>query len=132
MTQGEKAGLIGGTVGATIGGTCWLIVLGVVLRSPVYTLIPILWGLVCIVAVVKLYSINPKRKFLLMGTALLWIVLLNFILANILYDKIPDTLAGASTGKDQISLLKVNVFLGIVSLLGFFFLIRDIFETRGA
>lgn len=130
MKQSEKTGIIGGTIGATIGGTAWLIIGGISMKSPLCILVPILWGLICIIAVLKLYNINPKRKFLIVGASLLWLVVLNFALGNILYDKIPDTLAGMSTGKEQFSLVKLNIFLGLMSLLGFYFLIKDILEKK--
>ena len=130
--QGEKAGLIGGAIGTTIGGTSWLIILGISMKSILLATVPVLWGLVGVIAVIKFYDINPERKFLIIGAGILWIVVLNFILGNILYDKIPDTLAGMSTGKDQFSLLQINIFLGLISLLGFYFILRDIFETRNS
>lgn len=130
--QGEKLGLIGGTIGTAIGGTSWLIILGISLKSILLATVPVLWGLIGVIAVIKLYDINPERKFLIIGAGILWIIVLNFILGNILYDKIPDTLGGMSTGKDQLSLLHINIFLGLILLLGFWFILRDIFETRNS
>lgn len=38
--QGEKLGLIGGTIGTAIGGTSWLIVLGIFMKSILLTTVP--------------------------------------------------------------------------------------------
>ena len=130
MTQSQKTGVIGGTIGATIGFTAWLIIMGISIKSPLIILMPIIWGLICVVGVIKLYNINPSRKFAIVGIGLLWLVVLNFILGNILYDKIPDTLGSISTGKEQFSLVKINIFLGLMALLGFYFLIKDILEKK--
>lgn len=130
--EAEKIGLIGGAVGATVGGLSWLIILGIVLKSPLYTVLPILWGIVCIVAVVKLYAINPQRFCAIIGTAILWIMVLNIMLGNMLYESIPDTVGGMSTGKEQMSLLMINVFMALFLVPGFFLLVRDIVRKAEA
>lgn len=130
MAQSEKTGIIGGTIGATIGGIAWLVLLGIVIKSPFTIIIPIIWGLIGIIAVIKLYNGNPKRRFALVGLGLLWLVTLNFIFGNIMYDKIPDAFWGISTGKEQFSLVKLNILLGCLSLLGFYYLIKDIVERK--
>lgn len=130
MKQSEKTGVVGGTIGGTIGGTAWLIIGGISIKSSITISIPIIWGLICVVAVIKLYNISPKRKFAIIGLGLLWLVILNFILGNIIYDKLPDTLGGISAGKELFSLTRLNIFLGFASLFGFYFLIKDILEKK--
>lgn len=128
--RAEKIGILGGTLGGIVGGTLWLIILGIVIKSPLIIVMPIVCGAICFGGVLKLYQFNPARKFAILGLAFLWIIVLNFILANIVYHQIPDMIGGVSTGKGQFSLTNLNFFLGGMSIMGFGFVIRDLLETH--
>ena len=130
MNQSEKTAVIWGIIGATLGGTLWIIIMGISMKSVPAILLPIIWGVVCVIGALKLYDINPTRKFAVMGAGILWLIILNFVFINLIYDKIPSVLGGISTGKEQISLAKINVFLGLISILGFFFLVKDIVKKQ--
>ena len=126
MAKPERFTIIMAVTGAVVGGLCWLVIMGIALKSWTCILIPVFLGAFCLYGVIKLYSRHPTRKFTIIGLAILWLVIINFISVNALYDSIPDTLGGISTGKNQISLNMLNLYLGIFSLAGFIFIIVDI------
>lgn len=65
------------------------------------------------------YHRHPTRKFSIIGASILWVSIINLVFANGLYDAIPATLDGVSTGKEQISRWWLNGFLGLAALPGF-------------
>ena len=121
---------IGTTAGITLGGTAWLIVLGIAVKSQFIIMLPILFGALCIFGSLYLYHRYPERKFAINGAAILWLIVWNSILANALYDKIPDSVGGITTGKNQFSLAQVNVILIALTVLGMWFLIKDIMQKN--
>lgn len=130
MSQPTKPGIVGGSIGSAIGGTAWLIVIGIYIKSLPIVLITVVGAILCITGAIKLFSINPARKFSILGLLILWLVVLNFAMGNIIYDRIPDTIGGISTGKEQFSLVQFNIFLAMMSILGFFFIVKDILSKK--
>ena len=130
MEHPQGKGAFWGIVGATIGGIGWIIILGIVLRSPAVTTIAAVLGVITLFVALKLYQISPDRTFAIIGTVLLWLIIINSIFLNVLYEAIPEKLGVLTTGKDQFSLLMLNIQIGIFSVVGFFFLILDIINTR--
>ena len=130
MSQSKRKHFIGGVIGGTIGGICWMIIAGIAIKSSLLIVLPIVWGLICIVGEVKLYNDYPERKFAIMGLGIFWLLILAFIVVNNIYDKIPETLWRITTGKNQLSLLKLNIFLGCFSLWGFYWIIKDIIQKK--
>jgi len=130
MKHPQGKGAFWGIVGATIGGIGWIIILGVVLRSPAIATIATALGVTTLFVALKLYQISPDRAFAIIGTVLLWLIIINLIFLNLLYETIPEKLGGLATGKDQISLITLNIQIGVFSIVGFFFLILDIIDTR--
>jgi len=130
MKHPQGKGAFWGIVGATIGGIGWIIILGVVLRSPAIATIATALGVTTLFVALKLYQISPDRAFAIIGTVLLWLIIINLIFLNLLYETIPGKLGDLATGKDQISLITLNIQIGVFSIVGFFFLILDIIDTR--
>jgi hypothetical protein len=130
MKQSGKLSFIGGIIGISLGGTAWLLLLGIYLKSPSVIFLTIIWEIIAIVGSIRLYKINHSRKLAIFAMAILWIVVLNFALANILYDKIPDTIAEITTGKQSFSIVKLNLFFGILSFIGFSLLVKDITHNK--
>ena len=83
MTRSQKAGTLWGTIGATIGGFSWIVITGIGIKSPVTVFLALISGLACIMTVVKLNNIRPERGFAIGGSALLWIVVVNFIFLSL-------------------------------------------------
>ena len=77
MNQSEKTAVIWGIIGATLGGTLWIIIMGISMKSVPAILLPIIWGVVCVIGALKLYDINPTRKFAVMGAGILWLSLIH-------------------------------------------------------
>lgn len=91
MMQTNKVAVLASVVGMTIGFVSWLIVLGFVLESFLLIFLPLGFGIVCVWGAMKLYSKNPERKFSIMGVSVIWLMILNFFLANSYYEMIPET-----------------------------------------
>ncbi len=126
----KNKGIVVGTIGATVGSIGWLVIAGIAIKSWIFSLLPIILGLVCIISVIKLNNLHPERKFAIIGLTVLWLVILNFIFGNIVYERIPDTVWGIPTGKDMFNHLKLNVFLGLFSLWGFYSVAKDLLRKE--
>ncbi len=130
MDKYEKMGLFAGVSGATLGATLWLILLGVAISSSVLTLFPMVFGIVCVYGVIKLYNARPQRKLSITGLAVIWLILWNAILCNLYFDRIPEMIGNISTGKEQISLIQVNGMFVVFFLVGFGLILADIIWER--
>lgn len=126
MINASKIGPMIGLVGAVLGSLFWLIALGAALKSWWLIIAPIVLSLICIIVAIILYSKVPKKILSIIGLVVLWVVNVNFIFVNALYNEIPETLNGVSTGKAQMSLASINIFLAAALLVGFYLIIKDI------
>jgi len=126
MDKGERMGFIMGTAGATLGALLWLVILGIVIRSILLIVLPVIFGLTCVVAAVKLYSMRPQKKLSIMGLAILWLIFWNSLLANFYYERIPQNVGTLTTGKNQFSLMHINIMLAVFFLAGCVLIVKDI------
>lgn len=126
MDKYEKIGLFAGVAGVTLGATAWLILLGSAIRSAVLIVLPVIFGIVCVYAVIRLYSAKPGRKLSIMGLAVIWLIFWNAILCNLYFDKIPQSIGNISTGKDQLSLVQINGMFVLFFLIGCGLILADI------
>ena len=130
MAEKNRFTIVIAAAGAVFGGLFWVVIMEIALRSWFHALIPVFLGGLCIFGVIKLYNRRPERKLAIIGLAILWLVVINFIFINVLYDSVPNILWGVSTGKNQISLYMLNLYMGIFSLAGFIFVIADILGRK--
>lgn len=129
MEHPQGKGAFWGIVGATIGGIGWIIILGIVLRSPAVVTISTALGVTTLFVSLKLYRIRPDRAFAVIGIVILWLIIINSIFLNVLFEMIPETLGFLTTGKSRFSLIMLNIQMGIFSIVGFFFLILDVINS---
>ena len=122
--------MLGSLVGGTVGGFGWVVLFGIANRSLLMTGVPLIVGAICVTVGMRLFDARPQRQFAIAGLAELWIVLFDLLFVNLWYDKIPETLAGITTGKAQWSLLSLNLFLLVFSMLGFACVIKDILNSH--
>jgi len=130
MNKQEKLGVILGVGGASFGSVLWLVILGIALKSWTISIVPLLLAAIAVVFSIRLYDINPEKKFTVLGAAILWLIIINFVYLNMFYDKIPAMACGISTGKEQCNIVQLNVYLGLLSLIGFIFIIIDILRKK--
>ena len=71
MERSEKTEISLSVIAAMFGAIIWIVILGVILKSWIVTTLPVIMGLVCVLAVIKLYNILPHMKSSIIGTALL-------------------------------------------------------------
>ena len=112
MKRVKKIGLLVATMGTVLGGTLWVLILGIYFTSPGLIFICVIWGMIGLIGTIKLYDVRPHRKLALAAVLLIWLTTLNFTLGNILYERIPFSLDGIPTGKEKFSLVELNLLLG--------------------
>jgi len=120
----QKIGFLGGSLGAIIGGLSWFMVLGFVIHSALLVILPVIFGVFCAVVVVKMCNTYPKSYFSITGLLLLAIVIFNLTVGNIFYGHISSSVWGTFTR------LKFNAFWAAISLMGFYFVAREIYGGK--
>lgn len=126
MDKNERIGLIFGIAGSALGATLWLVILGVIIKSTLLIVLPIIVGALCIYATIKFYNIQPNKKSSIFGLAIIWLIFWNMLLCNLYFDKIPQSVGAMTTGKTLFSLIQINVMFLIFFLIGCGLIIRDI------
>ncbi|GBD39363.1 hypothetical protein HRbin37_01642 [bacterium HR37] len=130
MTKSEKIGVVVGVIGASVGSLSWIVIAGASMGAWPFIVLPLLFGVVCVVSTIRLYTLYPQSKFTIMGLAILWLSILNLIFGNLIYDRLPENILDVPTGKESFSLLKLNLFIGLISLLGFCLVLVDVFRGK--
>jgi len=126
----KSANVISPILGITIGGLLWLLITSVVVHSVTLGVVIGILGIFTTVFAIKLANTYPRKFRLILGLTMLWVIILNFILANVIYDQIPSFIWGVPSGKDKFSILHLNIFLGLLSVFGFWLILKDIFSKK--
>ncbi|MCM8784346.1 MAG: hypothetical protein NC818_06220 [Candidatus Omnitrophica bacterium] len=126
MQRGERIGIIAGAMGSSLGTMLWLVILGVLIKSVVLIILPLIVVLVSVTGVAKLYSMNPERKLSIIGILITWLIFWNVILLNYYYDKIPQSIGNITTAKSNIPLAEINCMLALFFIIGCVFMVKDI------
>ncbi len=127
-SKGQKLGIFLGLFGTILGGLLWIIITGIVLKSMIFIIIPAVLLIASTVIVYLIYNKYPHKWLVILGALIIFLVIINLIFINILYQRIPDYVGGITTGKNEMSLLQVNIFLGIFAFWGIFCLVLGIFK----
>ncbi len=127
-SKGQKLGIFLGLFGTMLGGFLWIIITGIVLKSMIFIIIPAVLLIASTVIVYLIYNKYPHKWLVILGALIIFLVIVNFIFINILYQRIPDYVGDISTGRNQMGLLPINIFLGIFSLWGIFCIVLGIFK----
>ena len=128
--KSKNLGIILGSIGAMLGGLLWIIITGIVLKSVLFIAVPSICAVASILIVLKLYNMFPEKWLIILGSLILFLVIINIVSVNILYSKIPDFVGGISTGKNQMGLLQINIFHAIFSFWGLFCIFIEIFKKK--
>jgi len=126
LTKSQKIGFFGGSVGATLGGIVWLFIVGIVHESNVLIVWPLILGILGLILAWKNIDNHPSKARATLGLLIFWLVIVNFIFGNIFYDQIPEIVGETSTGIEQFSRTRFNISFGLMSLMGFLFILADI------
>ena len=113
----------------TVIGIAWIVIAGIARNSFWITATSLLSGIICCGGSLKLYSLRSERAFSILGTAILWCVVTNFIYANLLTLSIPYELSDANAPFLAAQLATLNIQIGLVSVIGFMLIIIDL--TKG-
>lgn len=130
MDKNERIGLIGGIGGSILGATLWLVILGIVIKSTLLIILPVIFGIICFYTAMWSYNRRPERKLSIIGLAIIWLVFWNMLLCNYYYTMIPQNIGSITTGKEQFSLVQVNVMFIIFFLVGCGMVLRDIVKVK--
>ena len=130
QSRGQNTGIFLGFFGAILGGLLWIIITGIVLKSMIFIIVPSALLIGSMVIVYLFYKKYPRKWLVILGALIIFLVAVNFIFANILYQSIPDYVGGISTGKNEMSLLQINIFLGMFAFWGLFCIIVGIFRKH--
>lgn len=126
MAKSGKRGLLVGAIMGTLGGLLWIVLLGYVIRSPLFIVLPPLLGAMGVAGMVKLYSLKPERLWGIIGLMFFWLLVLNFVFGNLILDQASKVMPEVTRLGSQFSILHFNVFAGALSVLGFAYLVSDI------
>lgn len=126
----KNLGIIIGSGGAIFGGILWIIIAGVVLKSALFIIIPSICAVASFLIVLKLYNMFPGKWLIILGGLILFLIMVNIIFVNALYPKIPDYVGEISTGKNQMGLIQLNLFLAMFSFWGLFCIFFGIFKQK--
>lgn len=116
--------------GIVIGGLSWLIIAGFAVGSFIISAVFLVLAVFSLLALLRLLDRKPARHKGVVGVAILWVVILNFIGVELVYSELPAELLGISTGKDVLSAMAVRMLLSAAALLGFWFLIVDLKHSK--
>lgn len=108
----------------------WIIIAGIVQHSFWVSISSFFLGITCWTGASKLYLMRPERAFAIFGTAVLWCVITNLVFANILTLPLPDELSDVHAPFLTSRLTTLNVQIGLLSLIGFVFIIMDLVGNR--
>jgi hypothetical protein len=113
---GAAIGIMGGALGSVI----WLFITGLETYSSFFAFVPVGCGVLGGFFALFLLSRKPERRQIIAGGVILWLVAVNLVFGNLLFDKIPPTVWGMSTGKELFSRLHLNLLLVAMSLFGIY------------
>ena len=118
MEKTYNAGAALGIMGGVLGSVIWLFITGLETYSSFFAFVPTLCGLVGGFLALFLLTRKPERRQIIAGGVILWLVAINFAFGNLIFDYIPPTVWGMSTGKAAFSRLHLNLLLVAMSLFG--------------
>jgi hypothetical protein len=118
MEKTYNAGAAIGIMGGALGSVIWLFITGLATNSPFFAFVPTFCGLVGGFFALFLLTRKPERRQIIAGGVILWLVAVNLVFGNLLFDRIPPTVWGMSTGKEMFSRLHLNLLLVAMSLFG--------------
>jgi len=125
MIESKKAGLLWGGLGSLVGGFCWIVVLGIVAGFTWVAVAAVLAVVIGSGALIYATNKFPQRYLSIIGWLAAAISVANFAALHFLYDEIPESVGGMTTGKDSASLFPVLVMLAVFFGIGVYLILKD-------
>ena len=129
MHRSQKIGIISGALGTTVGGLAWLVGIGLVNKTPWLVVSSFAWGVVGFCVAAALVVKYPERFRSSGGLLVLWLVVFNLSVGNLIYEQVPAEIFGQPTGAQHLDVVSLNILLGAFSLFGFALILRDVWRT---
>ena len=122
--------MTGGLIGTAGGGFAWLVITGFVIGSPLVSLLAVILGLVCFAGGMILFRARPERRLTVVGLAIVWTALFNVVFVNAVYDQIPDSVGGITTGKGAFNSFSLTLLMAALAVSGFALVAWDLMRTE--
>jgi hypothetical protein len=121
FNTGAAIGIMGGALGSVI----WLFITGQATNSPLFILVPVSCGLFGGLLALFLLSRSAVKRPLVAGGIVLWLVAINFVFDNFIFDQIPVMVWGIPTHMGDFSRLHFNLLLLATALFGFYLTMQN-------
>jgi len=121
----RRIGFLGGLAGVILGGVSWLVISGIVIGAPLVWGLSLGAGLALWLAARYAYGARPERWSTILGVVLLCFLLVNALLLDQVWDRIPKRLVGVPTGQPIVPLLQIRLTLGLLAALALTLIARD-------
>ncbi len=108
-----------------LGGVSWLVISGIVIGSPLVWGLSLGAGLSLWLAARYAFGARPERWSTILGVAMLCVLLVNALLLDPVWDRIPERLLGVPTGQSTVPLLQIRLTLGLLAALALTLIARD-------
>ena len=126
-------------LGISVGALSWTLCLGLFINNIFLILMPVFFMIICIYGISKLIDKFPKYKLTILGSAILWLIIPNFIVVNFYFHKIPETIYQGensalsyllTTNKSAFSPQILSFFLGFFVIAGLILIIKGIISNK--
>jgi hypothetical protein len=130
MTKIEKISFLSAAFGSVTGSFLWIFLIGAAAQMLWACFFSILCTAAGIYFPYKLYKKNSLRLLSAAAVLLIWIIMVNIIAINCVYDYIPDKIGSIDTGKNLISLKTINCVLALILIFPILMVVFDIYKIR--
>lgn len=130
MIRAQKIGTWVGIAGTVLGCTAWMVFLGVALKDPVLITAPVVITLLCIMTGFLSFKVCPHRLAGILGLMGLWLMMLNGMVINAYYEKIPEMIGGTTTGKTPAGLFQANLFIVVFAMMSSGAVLYELFRKK--
>lgn len=126
----ENYGNIGAVLGVVLGSLAWAVLAGFAVKEPIVSVLAAVLAVVLVAGALRFLSAYPARRLFVFGAIILVVIVADILLINRLYQKIPPSFCGVTTGKECASLCSLNWLLVVFAAIGFALVIVDIVFMR--
>ena len=121
----QKIGFLGGLAGVILGGVSWLVISGFVIGAPLVWGVALGCGLGLWLGARRAFAVHPERWSTILGGVMLCVLLVNALLLDTVWDRIPERLFGVTTGRTTMPLLQIRLTVGLLAILALTLIARD-------
>lgn len=121
----------GAVLGTVLGGISWAVIAAMLLRDSALSVIALALCAALVFAGFRFLHAYPERRLSVFGALVMAVIAANAFLINRLYDAIPSSAWGVTTGKGSVSLFSLNCMLAVFGVVGAALVAADIVLKHG-